>query len=236
MLKALYINCTLKKSPQKSHTKGIIDISKQIIEAEGHQAEIIRLLDNDIPPGIQPDMTEQGYDKDDWPSIHKKILDSDILIIGTPLWLGENSSECQKLIERLYSMSGKYNDKGQIVYYGKVGGCIITGNEDGAKHASMGVLYSLQHVGFTIPPQADTSWLGEVGPGPSYLDEGSGGLENDFTNRNTTIMTYSLIHAAKALKAAGGYDRKGTSLKDWDEGKKWAFGDVKMPETIKKDS
>ena len=68
----------------------------------------------------------------------------------------------------------------------------------------MNVLYSLQHVGYTIPPQADAGWIGAVGPGPGYLDEGSGGPENDFTNRNTTFMTWNLLHYARMLKDAGG--------------------------------
>ena len=89
---------------------------------------------------------------------------------------------------------GELNSKGQWAFYPKVGGCLITGNEDGIKHCSMNVLYSLQHIGFTIPPQADAGWIGPVGPGPSYLDEGSGGPESDFTNRNTTFMTWNLLH------------------------------------------
>ena len=82
-------------------------------------------------------------------------MKADILSMGTPLWLGEKSSEAQKLIERLYGMSGETNEKGQYIFYRKVGGCFITGNEDGIKHAAMGILYSLQHVGYSIPPQAD---------------------------------------------------------------------------------
>ena len=95
------------------------------------------------------------------------------------------------------------NDKGQYLFYGRVAGCLITGNEDGIKHCAQNVLYSLQHVGYTIPPNADAGWIGEAGPGPSYLDPGSGGPENDFTNRNTTFMTWNLMHLAKMLKDAG---------------------------------
>ena len=94
------------------------------------------------------------------------------------------------------------NDAGQYAFYGRVGGCLITGNEDGVKHCAMNVLYSLQHLGYTIPPQADAGWIGEAGPGPSYLDPGSGGPENDFTNRNTTFMTWNLLHLARMLKDA----------------------------------
>ena len=123
------------------------------------------------------------------PAISEQVMAADILVITTPIWLGEKSSVCTKIIERLYGNSHLLNEAGQYAYYGRVGGCIVTGNEDGAKHCAMNVLYSLQHLGFTIPPQADFGvWLGEAGPGPSYLDEGSGGPENDFTNRNATIL------------------------------------------------
>jgi hypothetical protein len=87
---------------------------------------------------------------------------------------------------------------------GRVGGCLVTGNEDGVKHCAMNLLYSLQHLGYTIPPQADSGWIGEAGPGPSYLDDGSGGPENDFTNRNTTFAAWNMLHLARMLKDAGG--------------------------------
>ena len=116
-------------------------------------------------------------------------------------------------------MSGLFNDKGQYVYYGKVGGALITGNEDGVKHAAMSILYSLQHIGYTIPPAADAGWIGEVGPGPSYLDPGSGGPENDFTNRNTTFMTWNLLHLARMLKDAGGIPAYGNLRQEWNDGR-----------------
>lgn len=222
-LKAAFVNCTLKPSPSQSHTQGLMDISIKIMEKEGVTVDQIRLVDHDVAPGVQPDMTEHGWKKDEWPTLFERIFDADILVIGTPIWLGEKSSEAQKLIERLYSMSGKQNDKGQYLYYGKVGGCVITGNEDGAKHCAMGLLYAMQHIGYSIPPQADCGWLGEVGPGPSYLDKEAKAFENDFTNRNTTFMTYNLMHLAKILKSNNGYPTKGNSRKEWDEGSKWAF-------------
>ena len=76
----------------------------------------------------------------------------------------------------------------------------MTGNEDGIKHVAMNTLYSLQHLGYVIPPQADAGWIGEAGPGPSYADPGSGGVENEFTQRNTTFMTWNLMHVAAMLK------------------------------------
>ncbi len=104
------------------------------------------------------------------------------------------------MIERLYGNSHLLNSAGQYAYYGRVGGCLVTGNEDGVKHCAMNVLYSLQHLGYVVPPQADAGWIGEAGPGPSYLDPGSGGPENDFTNRNTTFMTWNLLHLARMAR------------------------------------
>lgn len=222
-LKALYINCTLKQSPRMSHTQGLMNVSQNIMEAEGVSFENIRLVDHAVAYGVYPDMTEYGAEEDAWPEIWKKVDAADILIIGTPIWLGEKSSVASKLIERLYAMSSLQNEKGQYYFYGKVGGCIITGNEDGIKHCAMGILYSLQHVGYSIPPQADCGWIGEAGPGPSYRDDESGAKNNDFTNRNTTFMTYNLLHLAKMLKAKGGYPKYGNSRKGWDDGTRWNF-------------
>ncbi|WP_299059856.1 NAD(P)H-dependent oxidoreductase [uncultured Polaribacter sp.] len=230
-LKVIYVNCTLKKSPAKSHTSLLMQVSKDILKKEKVRFEEIRFIDYDVASGVYPNMTEYGWNKDDWPILFNKIIEADILIIGTPIWLGEKSSEAQKLIERLYAMSSKTNDKGQYLFYGKVGGCLITGNEDGVKHCAMGILYSLQHVGYSIPPQADAGWIGEVGPGPSYGDtewrdkklENPVGYKSDFTNRNTTFMTYNLLHLASILKNNDGYPSYGNSREDWDDGERWNF-------------
>ncbi len=217
-LSALFFNCTLKPSPEISHTEGLIDNSKAIMEAQGVSVEVIRPIDYKIAHGVYPDMTEHGWDVDDWAQLYKKVEAADILVIGTPIWLGEKSSVATQLVERLYSSSGDLNEAGQYAYYGRVGGCLITGNEDGAKHCAMNLLYSLQHLGYVIPPQADAAWLGEAGPGPSYLDEGSGGPENDFTNRNTTFMAWNLMHFARMIKDAGGVPAHGNQRSEWDAG------------------
>ena len=163
-------------------------------------------------------MTVHGAPRDDWPALFEQVMAADILVLLSPIWLGEKSSVATRVVERLYSSSGLLNDVGQYVYYGRVGGCIITGNEDGAKHCSMNLLYSLQHLGFAIPPQADAAWLGEAGPGPSYADEGSGGPDNDFTRRNTAFMTWNLVHLARMLKDAGGFPAYGNQRSLWDAG------------------
>lgn len=217
-LKALFLNCTLKRSPELSHTQGLIDISKAIMEAGGVTVEILRPVDFELAFGVWPDMTQHGWERDDWPEIYEKVRASDILVITTPIWLGEKSSVCTQTIERLYASSGDLNEHGQYAYYGRVGGCLVTGNEDGAKHCAMNILYSLQHLGYVIPPQADAAWLGEAGPGPSYLDPGSGGPENDFTNRNTTFMTWNLLHLARMIKRDGGIPAHGNQRSEWDAG------------------
>lgn len=217
-LKAIFLNCTLKKSPELSHTEGLIDISRAIMGKNGISTEVLRPVDFDLAFGVYSDMTTQGWDKDDWPAILKKVMAANILVIGSPIWLGEKSSVCTLVIERLYSASGELNKEGQYAYYGRVGGCLITGNEDGVKHCSMNILYSLQHLGYVIPPQADAGWIGEAGPGPSYLDPGSGGPENEFTNRNTTFMTWNLMHMARMIKDAGGIPAHGNQRSKWDAG------------------
>jgi multimeric flavodoxin WrbA len=222
-LSSLYVNTTLKRSPERSNTQGLMDLSAEIMRRQGVSVQMIRATDYEIPPGVWPDMTQHGWDHDEWPLIFDMVIAADILVIGTPIWLGEKSSICTRLIERLYGNSSQLNAAGQYAYYGRVGGTLVTGNEDGIKHCAMNVLYSLQHLGYAIPPQADAGWIGEAGPGPSYLDEGSGGPENDFTNRNTTFMTWNLLHLARMLKEAGGMPAHGNQRAAWDAGCRFDF-------------
>jgi multimeric flavodoxin WrbA len=181
---------------------------------QGVRTETIRAVDHDIATGVWPDMTEHGAATDEWPQLYPRVLAADILVIAGPIWLGDNSSVTKRVIERLYGNSHLLNDAGQYAYYGRVGGCLITGNEDGVKHCAMNVLYSLQHLGYTIPPQADAGWIG---------DAGSGGPENDFTNRNTTFMTWNLLHLARMLKDAGGIPAYGNQRSEWDAGCRFDF-------------
>ena len=220
-LRAMFLNCTLKRSPELSHTQGLVDTSAHIMRKHGVEVEVLRAVDHDIATGVYPDMTEHGWESDAWPEITPRVMASDILVIAGPIWLGDNSSVTKRIIERLYALSGLLNDAGQYAFYGRVGGCLITGNEDGIKHCAQNVLYSLQHIGYTIPPQADAGWIGEAGPGPSYLDPGSGGPENDFTNRNTTFMTWNLMHLASMLKREGGIPAYGNQRTAWDAGERF---------------
>lgn len=220
-LHALFINCTLIRSPGESHTQRLADRVLALMRRVGVQTETVRAVDHDLAPGVQPDMREHGAESDDWPALMERVLAADILLLGTPIWLGEISSVCRRVVERLYSWSGELNDKGQSVFYGRVGGVLITGNEDGVKHCGMNLLYSLQHLGYTVPPQVDAGWVGEIGPGPSYSDDGIG-LDHDFTNQNATVMTWNLMHFAKMLRAHG-IPSLGNDRNAWADGERFGW-------------
>lgn len=225
-LTALFINTSLQKRSDDSHTQVLLTAAGDLMAGQGVAVEHLHLLDHQVPPGIYPDMREHGWDRDDWTDLlWPKVRDADILVIGTPLWLGEESSVCRILIERLYAMSGMLNDKGQSIYYGKVGGCVITGNEDGIKHTAMTLSFALNHLGYTIPPQADCGWIGEAGPGPSFGDPlpqgGRVGFDNDFTRRNTTIMCWNLMHLARMLKP--GIPAQGNDRNAFKSGDRFGF-------------
>lgn len=223
-LRALFINCSIKYDKKMSHTQDLMNKAANIMKEQGVDVKHVYALEHAIAFGMIKDGQDEGK-KDEWPTIQKEIEAADILVIGTPIWLGVKSSVATQVIERMYAYSGELNDKGQYLYYGKVGGCVITGNEDGIKHCAMDILYALQHIGYTIPPQADCGWIGEAGPGPSYGDtEWNGkkldmpaGYGNEFTNRNTTFMAWNLMHMAKLLKESNGIPNIGNTKKDWKD-------------------
>ena len=216
-LRAALVNTSLKPDWDGSHTAVLLDQVATLMERAGVSVDRIHMAGHQVAYGVQPDMTEHGAARDDWPALWSRIRDANILIVGTPLWLGEESSVCRVLIERLYGMSGELNDRGQSSYYGRVGGCVVTGNEDGIKHAAMTIGYALSHLGYTVPPQADCGWIGEAGPGPSYGDaaeDGSRvGFDNDFTARNATIMAWNCMHLAWMLK--DGIPNHGNDRRVW---------------------
>ena len=221
-LSALMLNCSLVHEASESHTRRLLARVGGVMRAEGVDVELIHLLDHRIGFGMVTDTTTLGDERDDWPTIQEKVWDADILIIGTPIWLGVKSSVATLAVERLYASSGETNEQGQYRYYGKAGGCIVTGNEDGVKACAMETLFALSHIGYTIPPQADAGWIGEIGPGASYGDvvEGSDtptGYDSEFTNKNTTIMAWNLMHTAKMLKDLGGFPVGGNVPETWRE-------------------
>ena len=215
-LRAVFLNGTLKPSPQVSNTEALIDISRHILDRLGVRVDVVRMVDHTIPPGVYPDMREHDWPIDDFPDIYRSVVEpADIVVLATPIWLGDQSSVTRLTIERLYGWSGHLNAAGQWSYYGKVGGVLITGNEDGGKHCAAQMLYALSHIGFTIPPQSDAYWNGEAGPGPSYLDDNAG-AQNHWTTRNTVFATWNLLHAARRIKDAGGIPAYGNITTNWD--------------------
>ncbi|SDN31585.1 Multimeric flavodoxin WrbA [Psychrobacillus sp. OK028] len=194
-IKALVLNCSLKDSTQQSNTRALINEIVKIFDENKAETEVLRMSDYNIGYGITH---EAVNDKDQWPEIFEKVKQADILLIGSPIWLGEQSSLATLVVERLYGGSSLTNEKGQYIYYNKVGGVVVTGNEDGAKNVSSYLIYALSHIGFTIPPNVDTYWVGEAGPGPSFIE--ANGRENDFTMQHAKITAYNLLHFARLLK------------------------------------
>ena len=194
-MKVLFLNCTLKRSPRVSNTRALIDKAARLYEKEGLETEIIRVVDHDVVFGISSD---EGKG-DEWPAILEKVKEADILIIASPIWFGVRSSVCQMVLERL---DGTYDepdhDSGQYPLYNKVAGVIITGNEDGAHNVAANTLFNLTHLGCTVPPNVDTYWVGNAGPGPSYID--AGGEKHLYTNRTYRYMVYNTMYMARILR------------------------------------
>ena len=194
-LRALILNCTLKKSPAISNTQALIDKAVALFAERNVAAETIRVVDHYIPFGV----SSKEDEKDEWPVILDKIKSCDILIIGSPIWFGVRSSIAQLVLERLDGTYSEADPKtGQFPLYGKVGGVIVTGNEDGAHNTAGTTLFNLSHLGCTIPPNVDTYWVGPAGPGPSYIE--AGGEKHLYTNKTVRFMVSNLIYFAKVIK------------------------------------
>lgn len=194
-LKAVILNCTLKKSPSVSNTSALIKKVIKHYKSLGVDAEEIRVVDYNIPFGVS---SYEGKD-DEWPKILKKFKACDILIIGSSIWFGVRSSVCQLVIERL---DGTYEEgdkkTGQFPLYNKVAGVIVTGNEDGAHDVASNTLFNLTHLGCIVPPNVDTYWVGPAGPGPSYID--AGGDKHLYTNKTLRFLVHNTTYMAKLIK------------------------------------
>jgi len=165
-LSAVVVNCTLKPSPAESNTEALAAVVVEALQERGVAVEVHRALDYDIRPGV----TSDEGDGDEWPRLRERIVDADILVIATPTWLGQPSSVAKRVLERMDAMISETDDEGRPLAYGKVGGIVVTGNEDGAHHVIAEVAQSLIDIGFTVPGQAWTYWNMGPGPGPSYLE------------------------------------------------------------------
>lgn len=165
-MKALILNCTLKPTPEQSNTEALAKEVMIELEKQGVATEIIRIVDHHVPPGV----TTKESEDDEWPMIHDKLLQADILVIASPTWLGHPSSVAQRVLERMDAMISETDDAGLPVAYSKVAGVVVTGNEDGAHHVVSEITGGLIDIGYTIPGQAWTYWNKGPGPGESYLD------------------------------------------------------------------
>jgi multimeric flavodoxin WrbA len=191
-MRALVLNCTLKPSPATSNTEALAQVLIRQFEAEGVEADLVRLVDLDIRPGVSSDMG----DGDAWPAVREKILASDILVIATPTWLGQHSSVCMRALERMDALISETDDSGRPVAFGKVAGIVITGNEDGAHHIVGTVSQALIDIGFTIPGHSWTYWHLGPGAGPDYTATDKG---HDYSDRVGRNAARNLMAAAQAL-------------------------------------
>ena len=197
----------------------------------GVEVEVLRAVDHDIATGVYPDMTEHGWATDEWPEIHERVMASDILVLAGPIWLGDNTSVTKQVIERLYGASSDLNEPGAVG--------LLRPRRRLPDHRQRGRHQALRPERPLLPaahrlhhPAAGRRRLDRRGrPGPSYLDEGSGGPENDFTNRNTTFMTWNLMHLARMLKDAGGIPAYGNQRTAWDAGDALRLREPRVPLT-----
>ena len=160
-IKALGLNCTLKRSPERSHTEALMNRVLGILHEHGVETELIRPVDYAIKFGVTSDEGEG----DEWPEVLGKIKGADILLIGTSIWFGHRNAVSQMVIERLDGTYDERNDSGQYPLYNKVAGVVVTGNEDGAHSCAESILFNMTHLGCIVPPNVDTYWVGDAGPG-----------------------------------------------------------------------
>lgn len=192
-MKALIINCTLKKSPETSNTAALAQVVRDELDRLGVETSSVRAVDLDLPAGIKTDLGPG----DEWPAVHETILDSEILVIASPTWLGRPSSVAQRVLERMDAMLGETDDSGRPVAYGRVAGVVVTGNEDGAHHVISEISGALVDLGYTIPGQSWTYWHLGPGAGPDYLDDDRG---HDWSDKTGRTMAANLFAAATALR------------------------------------
>ncbi|MFD4573604.1 flavodoxin family protein [Streptomyces sp. NPDC058417] len=193
-MRALILNCTLKPAPQESNTEALAGVVVEALQGHGVEVDVVRAVDLDLKPGVETDMGEG----DDWPAVHRRVLDAEILVIASPTWVGRPSSVAQRVLERLDALMSETDDEDRPVAYNRVAGVVVTGNEDGAHHVISEISGALGDIGFTIPGQSWTYWHLGPGAGPDYLDDRRG---HDWAASTGRAMASNLVHAARALAA-----------------------------------
>ncbi|MFJ3223000.1 flavodoxin family protein [Streptomyces sp. NPDC086783] len=192
-MKALVVNCTLKRSPAPSNTEALAEVVVGQLVKEGVAVEVVRAVDLDILPGVTSEAAGEG---DAWPGVHEKLLAADILVMASPTWVGRPSSVAQRVLERMDGMLSETDDQGRPVAYNRVAGVVVTGNEDGAHHVISEISGGLADIGYTIPGPAWTYWHLGPGPGPDYLDDERG---REWSHRTGRAMAANLYGVARAL-------------------------------------
>jgi len=194
-VRALVVNCTLKRSPEPSNTEALAAVVAVRLSEHDVEVDFVRAVDLAIAPGV---VTDAG-DGDEWPRVHAQLLESEILIIASPTWLGRPSSVAQRVLERMNAMMSETDDEDRPVAYNRVAGVVVTGNEDGAHHVISEISGSLADIGCTIPGQAWTYWHPGPGPGPGYLEEQRG---RDRAHHTGRVMADNLVGVARALSVS----------------------------------
>jgi multimeric flavodoxin WrbA len=192
-LKALVLNASLKHSRDLSNTGELAELVMKNMKEFGVSSEIIRLSDKKIPVGVR---YRESKD-DDWPAIAKKIRETDILIMATPIWWGNRSSLMQRVIERLDAFDEEYIKQGRSALFNKVAGIVITGSEDGAQHTMGTIMLVLTWMGFTLPPECGAYWVGEVGQ-PVEKDRAKR-LRNKATKQMAKNLARNIVYYAQLL-------------------------------------
>jgi multimeric flavodoxin WrbA len=191
-VRAVVLNCSLKKSPEPSNTQMLADQVLSALREHGVESTTYRLADLSVPPGVESDLG----DGDDWPRIRRAILDAEILVVASPTWVGRPSSLAQRAIERMDAMISETDDEGRPVAFNRVAGVVVTGNEDGAHHVISEISGALGDIGFTIPAQSWTYWNKGPGPGDDYKDTDEG---HEWSRKTGRAMASNLVAVAGAL-------------------------------------
>lgn len=194
-LKAIAFNCTLKPGDKPSSTEKLLREVLDALATHDVSGEIVRVVDHDIKPGVTSD-EDAG---DAWPKLRAKIIDADIFVLGTPIWLGQPSSVAKRVLERLDAFLSETDDRKRMPSFGKVAVVAVVGNEDGAHHCHAAIFQALDDVGFTIPAGAGTYWVGEAMGSTDYKD-----LKQPYekTVATTRMLASNAAHLAKLLKDA----------------------------------
>jgi multimeric flavodoxin WrbA len=192
-LTAFAINCSLKSSSEPSSTDKLLGEVLAALESHGvTPTGTVRIADLDIRPGVSSD---EG-DGDEWPAVRQQILDADIFVLGTPIWMGHPCSHAQRVLERLDAFLGETDSDGRMVSFDRVAVVAVVGNEDGAHHVAAELFQGLSDVGFTIPAGGMTYWVGEAMHKTDYKDLPSG---SDKTDQATKTAAANAAHLARLL-------------------------------------